>query len=256
MVFTPRPSTKEIGERLGYQSNQQPTREIFSSYRPRLMRAVVKGFGGEGQRRGPLVGLNTWLMAIGEECSRRGVVSVPKNTPLKEDEDPPDEEDGGELPEVEEKKEEIEEIEDEEKKNKPKRGRPRKPRPEDDGVDGFEEMEIDLGGENPGKEEKPEDGEEQPPEGEDEEKDYEVKVLRMLAPEGVLHAVADMILRLKADGFEVVQVHSDNGGEFVSSVMKKWMINRGYIRTYTAGDDPQSNQSSRRKDYFTKEDWR
>lgn len=102
-------------------------------------------------------------------------------------------------------------------------------------------MEIDLGGENPGKEEKPEDGEEQRPEGEDEEKDYEVKVLRMLAPEGVLHAVADMILRLKADGFEVVQVHSDNGGEFVSSVMKKWMINRGYIRTYTAGDDPQSN---------------
>lgn len=56
-----------------------------------------------------------------------------KNTPLKEDEDPPDEEDGGELPEVEEKKEEIEEIEDEEKKNRPKRGRPRKPRPEDDG---------------------------------------------------------------------------------------------------------------------------
>ena len=172
---------------------------------------------------------------------------VPKGSPLKEDEDAPEEEEGEELPEVEEKKEEAEEIEDEERKEKPKRGRPRKPRPEDDGVDGFEEMAKDLEAEGRKDDLHEEDEDPLPDEEEEGGGDYEVKVFRMLAcleskrAEGVLHAVADMILRLKADGFEVVQVHSDNGGEFVNSVMKKWMINRGYIRTYTAGDDPQSN---------------
>ena len=51
-----RPSTKEIGERLGYQSNQQPMREIFSSYRPDRRAAgdsqdLERWVGGEGQRR-------------------------------------------------------------------------------------------------------------------------------------------------------------------------------------------------------------
>ena len=81
----------------------------------------------------------------------------------------------------------------------------------------------------------------------EEKKDFEVKVFRLVAPmaskrgEEVLGAVADMIFRLKSDGFEVNQVHSDNGGEFCSAAMRRWMLNRGYIRTYTAGDDPQSN---------------
>ncbi len=197
-----------------------------------------------GAMRFLLVGAFTWV--------------VPKNSPLKEDEDAPEEGEDEEWPTVDE-----EVKKDEEGASKPKRGRPKKKRPDDDGADGFEEMARNLGGVD--QEEKKErelsvdrlgedeeDGLEEHKPGEEEEaieekEDYEVKVFRMLAPleskraEGVLHAVADMILRLKADGFEVVQVHSDNGGEFVSAVMKKWMINRGYIRTYTAGDDPQSN---------------
>ena len=198
-----------------------------------------------GKMKFLLVGAFTWV--------------VPKNSPLKEDEDIQDDGAEEDLPQVEDEKDEEEEIEGEEKK--PKRGRPRKPRPEDDGADGFEEMARNLGGVDQEEKKEPDQGHEEEdleegldelkPREEDEKQeereDYEVKVFRMLAPleskraEGVLHAVSDMILRLKADGFEVVQVHSDNGGEFVNSVMKKWMVNRGYIRTYTAGDDPQSN---------------
>ena len=79
------------------------------------------------------------------------------------------------------RKEEAEEIEDEERKEKPKRGRPRKPRPEDDGVDGFEEMAKDLEAEGR-KDDLHEEDEDPLPDEEEGGGDYEVKVFRMLAP--------------------------------------------------------------------------
>lgn len=153
--------------------------------------------------------------------------AVPKGSPLKEDVDVEDREEEGE--EVW-KLEDVEGHEEEEEGADPEADR----EDEEEGVE--EEME-----------ERPLDPEEDQDQGGEERKEFEVKVFRMVAPmtskrgEEVLEAVADMIFRLKSDGFEVRQVHSDNGGEFCSAAMKRWMFNRGYLRTYTAGDDPQSN---------------
>lgn len=77
--------------------------------------------------------------------------------------------------------------------------------------------------------------------------ELEVKTFRMVTPlpsksgDAVLQATIDMILKLRLDGFEVFQVHSDNGGEFTSASMKRWMRARGYVRTYTGNSDPQAN---------------
>ena len=63
--------------------------------------------------------------------------------------------------------------------------------------------------------------------------DFEIKVFRLVTPLPskaggvVLQAVIDMILKLRSDGFDVSQVHSDNGGEFTSDAMKRWMKARG-----------------------------
>lgn len=80
-----------------------------------------------------------------------------------------------------------------------------------------------------------------------EPEEFEMKTFRMVTPlplksgDAVLQATIDMILKLRLDGFEVCQVHSDNGGEFTSQAMKRWMRARGYVRTYTGVADPQSN---------------
>lgn len=97
-----------------------------------------------------------------------------------------------------------------------------------------------------------EEGEHQEPEeavreGVEDQEKFEVKTFRMVTPipskagDVVLQAAIDMILKLRLDGYEIFQVHSDNGGEFTSQMMKKWMRMRGYVRTYTGVADPQAN---------------
>ena len=191
-----------------------------------------------------LVGAFTWV--------------VPKASPLKEDKDV--EEEGEDFPMIEEDDGEEEE-EGKEDEKKPKRGRPRKQRPSEEEPDADEEVyrkwqqgeDIFEDGDKEPLEKDSGEGrqEEETAEPEEDsggpEENFEVKVFRMAVPvkskksDEVLQAVVDMIMRLKADGFNVVQVHTDNGGEFTSALMKRWMFNRGYMRTYTAGDDPQSN---------------
>ena len=57
----------------------------------------------------------------------------------------------------------------------------------------------------------------------------------------VLRAVIDFYLRLKADGYQVSQIHTDQGGEYISDVMKEWTGQRDILHTFTPGDSAQSN---------------
>ena len=95
----------------------------------------------------------------------------------------------------------------------------------------------------PSQQEAGEESEGQP----EEERDFEVGVTRMCVPlpsrdkNVVLRAVIDFYLRLKADGYTVSQIHTDQGGEYISDVMKEWTGKRDILHTFTPGDSPQSN---------------
>ena len=105
------------------------------------------------------------------------------------------------------------------------------------------DAEDGLGGGGPVQLASEEQKEEQP----EEEKDFEVGVTRLCVPlpsrdkHVVLRAVADFYLRLKADGYTVSQIHTDQGGEYISDVMKEWTMKRDILHTFTPGDSAQSN---------------
>ena len=89
-----------------------------------------------------------------------------------------------------------------------------------------------------------------PPRPEDlieQREDVKIEVHRMCIPlpgkghQGVLRAIIDMYLRLKADGFTITQLHSDMGGEFVSQALEDWCKSRCILKTTTPGDAPQTN---------------
>ena len=50
----------------------------------------------------------------------------------------------------------------------------------------------------------------------------------------------EFLLRLKADGYNVVQIHTDQGHEFQGE-FKRWCLSRGIRLTKTPGDDPRNN---------------
>eukprot|EP00438_Fugacium_kawagutii_P013287 Skav225459 [mRNA] locus=scaffold881:75571:82572:- [translate_table: standard] len=90
--------------------------------------------------------------------------------------------------------------------------------------------------------------EEPKPEDQEEEKklDFDIRVFRTAIPmvtktsKEVARTAMDMILKFKADGYEVGRVHSDQGHEF-SGQFKTWARNRGIFTTRTPGDDPRGN---------------
>ena len=74
----------------------------------------------------------------------------------------------------------------------------------------------------------------------------EVRVFRLVAPmaskrtEETLKTAIEFVMRLRADGFWVNQIHTDQGHEYYGQ-FKTWCTKRGIILTRTAGDDPQGN---------------
>ena len=83
---------------------------------------------------------------------------------------------------------------------------------------------------------------------EEEEKEIpKVVVTRLCTPlssknrHEVLKAIIDMYLRLKSDGFNVNQIHTDRGGEFCSEALERWCSSRTVLHTFTPGDQPQAN---------------
>lgn len=83
-------------------------------------------------------------------------------------------------------------------------------------------------------------GDEEVPEG------WEIRVFRLVAPmsskktEETLKTAIEFVLRLRADGFWVNQIHTDQGHEYYGQ-FKNWCSKRGIVLTRTAGDDPQGN---------------
>ena len=82
--------------------------------------------------------------------------------------------------------------------------------------------------------------EERPPD------DMEFRVYRLVIPiphkgsKDTVKGATEMIMRLRADGYHVSRIHTDQGKEFRSR-FEEWAKSRGYHVTRTAGDDPQGN---------------
>lgn len=51
---------------------------------------------------------------------------------------------------------------------------------------------------------------------------------------------------LKADGYEVRQIHSDRAAEFISPKLERWCRERDILQTWSAGAEPQSNGRAER----------
>ena len=78
-------------------------------------------------------------------------------------------------------------------------------------------------------------------------KPFGMDLIRLVTPmpsrnqKEVLKAISKFYLQLKADGYEVKQIHADHGGEFESEALQSWCEGRALLHTWTAGDQPQSN---------------
>ena len=81
---------------------------------------------------------------------------------------------------------------------------------------------------------------------EDKEEKMEVRVFRLAAPlatkrtEETLRTAIEFVLRLRADGYYVNQIHTDQGHEYYGQ-FREWCDRRGIQLTRTPGDDPQGN---------------
>ena len=76
--------------------------------------------------------------------------------------------------------------------------------------------------------------------------DMEVRVFRMVLPlpskrpKEIIKAVSELVMRLRADGHCVHRVHTDRGKEFMGA-FPAWVMNRGFVLSRTAGEDPRAN---------------
>lgn len=124
------------------------------------------------------------------------------------------------------------------------RGRPRKKTPGEEMEDMNEEEKKKKVQEA---EERKEKNEEQCEDSEERQEVF-IDVFRMATPlpssrgrDVVLKAIVDMYLRLRADGYEVTQLHTDNAGEFTSQCLSSWCTSRSILPSFTPGDQPQAN---------------
>ena len=96
-------------------------------------------------------------------------------------------------------------------------------------------------------EEEPAGGEERREEDEGAPEQVPMDVIRLVVPMAsrqqgvVLKSIIAMYLQLRADGFEVRQLHSDRAREFCTVGLEKWCAARSVLQTWTPGDQPQSN---------------
>ena len=93
--------------------------------------------------------------------------------------------------------------------------------------------------------------------GEGDEK-FDIEVYRLAIPiedrsaEKVLDAVIQLYLQLRADGFQIQQVHTDKAREFVAKGFVAWCRNRNILKTTTSGDSPQQNGRAERAVQYVK----
>lgn len=165
-----------------------------------------------------MVGAFTWLVPKGTRALEETLEEVPEGAP-----------------EVEEWKDHRK-REEEEAERSPREGPHRGEKETEDERSPFE---------GPHRGEKESEAE-RPRRGEKIGEDWEVRVFRLAAPmatkraEETLRTAIEFVLRLRADGYTVNQIHTDQGHEYYGQ-FREWCDRRGIQLTRTPGDDPQGN---------------
>ena len=70
---------------------------------------------------------------------------------------------------------------------------------------------------------------------------YVAHPLRTRTTNEIGAAVQEIYLKLRAEGFPIVRVHADRVRELRGTALRRWLLQRGTIATYTEGQSPQSN---------------
>ena len=108
-------------------------------------------------------------------------------------------------------------------------------------------VEEPAGGEDRPAVEEPAEEEDRREEDEGTPEQVPMDVIRLVVPMAsrqqgvVLKSIIAMYLQLRADGFEVRQLHSDRAREFCMVGLEKWCAARSVLQTWTPGDQPQLN---------------
>ena len=177
-----------------------------------------------------MVGAFTWMVPKGT----KGLQEVEKEM-------------SEEAPQVEEWKDNRKKLEEDEAERSPREG-PHRGELEEDEAERSPREGPHRGEHEEAEEERPPEQKPQEEErlSEEELKNWEVRVFRMAAPlatkrtEETLRMAIEFVLRLKADGYQVNQIHTDQGHEYYGQ-FREWCDRRGILLTRTPGDDPQGN---------------
>ncbi|CAE7769634.1 GIP [Symbiodinium sp. CCMP2592] len=70
---------------------------------------------------------------------------------------------------------------------------------------------------------------------------YVVRPMRTRTAAEVMAAVQELVLKLRAEGLHISRVHSDRARELRVEPLRRWLLERGALSTYTEGQAPQSN---------------
>ena len=185
----------------------------------------------EAKKKYMLVGAFTWIVPKGE-TTKEEHAEVPEEAPRIDQDEILADEEGGRLPDPEE--------------NSPA-----------DLVEAPAEVQHDDQG-LPRGDGAEEEGRQEERDGGEDHKDFEIEVYRMAIPiedrsaEKVLDAVIQMYLQLRADGFQIQQIHTDKAREFVAKGLVAWCKNRNIYKTTTSGDSPQQNGRAERAVQYVK----
>ena len=88
--------------------------------------------------------------------------------------------------------------------------------------------------------------------------DFEIEVFRLAVPvadrsaERILEAIIYLYMQLRADGYQVQQIHTDRAREFMAKSFVKWCLVRNIYKTTTSGDSPQQNGRAERAVQYVK----
>ncbi len=180
-----------------------------------------------------LVGAFTWTVPKGRATEEKAV-EIPEGAPMIDPDEIFADEEGGRLPD------------------------PEVDTPDQEDLHPEEELCDDSGLQHGEKEFQEKDKKEEDGGDEEGDGDFDIEVYRLAIPiedrsaEKVLNAVIQLYLQLRADGFQIQQLHTDKAREFVAKGLVAWCRNRNIYRTSTSGDSPQQNGRAERAVQYVK----
>ena len=169
-----------------------------------------------------LVGAFTWIAPKGKATEEKAV-EVPDGAPTIDPDEIFADEEGGRLPD------------------------PEVNTPDQESLHPGEELRDDSGlphGEGGLEKKDPQEEEKKEENGGEVDEEFDIEVYRLAIPiedRSALDAVIQLYLQLRADGFQIQQLHTDKAREFVAKGLVAWCRNRNIYKTSTSGDSPQQN---------------